>query len=268
MAKHTTETLNFNSFSGYYASVSPGYGGFNWSDIDFMNATFWQNEMTNWCDTGYQNVIHGPGEAVTWGTNGSTSVALFVSADSYTSFTLKSMIAASAWETDQPFTFYTYHYVKKHGLQLKATDTIYLSQTPQTLDFAKIGHHGDFANIAAVEIVSGSGQYGNTCTYGPYGYTTGNEMAFDNMKVKWNGKIPKGNNSSVSPGHQSHNHSQLHAVTAHVTYGPHHGAHDNGHDDAGAHSQTQADSHSPSSIDSSHLGALTHQMPPVEHFGT
>jgi hypothetical protein len=270
MSRQKTETLKFNSFSGYYASIPQGYGGFDWGDIDYMNATFWQNEMTNWCGTGYQNTIHGAGEALTWGTNGSTSYGLFETADTKSSFTLKSMIAASAWETNQPFTFNTYTYLKKHGFTLKASDTIYLSQTPQTLHFAKIGHPGDFSNVAAVEIVSGTGQYGNTCTYGPYGYTTGNEMVFDNMKVTWNGNIPKDGGKAVDPASLSHAQSQSHTVTAHVTYGPHHGAHP-GSFDGTAIGSTPASPHSePSPAGDSHTGASTHQfsLPTIEHFGT
>ena len=273
MAKQTKETLTFDNFSGYYASVLQGYGGFNWGDVDYMNATFWQNQKPEWCDTGYQNVIHGPGEALTWNINGTQSTATIVSADLNTSFSLKSMVAASAWETDQPFQFLSYTYAKGHGFVEKAADTVYLSQTAQTLNFAKIGKPGDFKNIVAVEIISGSGKYGNTCSYGPYGYTLGNEMAFDNLKVKWNGKIPKSNGKMIATGLPIHNQAHgARAVTAHLVFGDgHSGVNQAIHTNTSAHSGTQTGFHTElMSLGESHAGDLTGQfhLPMIEHFGT
>lgn len=274
MAKHTKETLGFNSFSGYYASIPSGYGGFNWGDVDYLNATFWQNEKTNWCDTGYQNVIHGAGEAVTWNNNGLVSYGLFESVNVNETFTLNSMVASSAWETAQPFDFRTYTYKAGSGFVLKASDTVSLSQTAQTLNFAKIGHPGDFKNIVAVEIVSGTGKYGNTCTYGPYGYTLGNEMAFDNLKVTWNGKIPKGDGKTVMKGLAPHLHDGHggHMLAAHVVFNDaHQPASGTAHTDLSGHSGTQTGFHSELlSLGDSGSGDLTAQfhLPPVEHFGS
>lgn len=273
MAKHK-ETLNFDNFSGYYASIDQGYGGFDWGSVDFMNETFWQTQHPEWCDTGYQNVIQGAGEALTFNNNGSVSYGLFESADLKVSFDMQSMVAASAWETDQPFEFRSYTYKKGHGFILKASDTVYLSQTAQTINFAKIGKPGDFKNIVTVVIVSGTGQYGNTCSYGQYGYTLGNEMAFDNLKVKWNGKIPTGNGKLVTTGLAVHNGAGhgAHAVTAHlVSAGSHQGANLPAHANAGSHSGTQANFHSElMSLGDSHGGGLTSQfhLPLIEHFGT
>ena len=274
MAKHTKETLGFNSFSGYYASIVQGFGGFNWSDVDYMNATFWEDQKTTWCDTGYQNVISGAGEAFVWNNNGTVSYGLFESAKLTESFSLKSMVVASAWETNQPFTFNTYTYAKQKGFVLKASDTLYLSQTAQTINFAKIGNPGDFKNIMAVEIISGSGKYGNTCSYGPYGYTTGNEMALDNMKVVWNGKIPKGSHALVTTGLA--NHAPMHAAhttpAAHLVFGnSHHDAGSAASANATAHSGTQSGFHSElMSLGGSHAGNLTgqFQLPALDHFGT
>ncbi len=273
MSKHTKETLGFNSFSGYYASIPGGLGGFNWGDVDFLNATFWQNEKTNWCDTGYQNVIQGAGEAVTWNTNGSVSYGLFESANPKETFSVKSMVAASAWETNQPFDFISYTYKARHGFILKASDTIYVSQTAQTINFAKIGKPTDFKNIAAVEIVSGSGKYGNTCTYGAYGYTTGNELAFDNLRVKWNGQMPRGGGRPITKGLDVHAHGhQSHVFAAHLAMNDaHHGTAAAAHAETAAHSGAQFGFHSELlSIGNSGSGGLTAQfhLPAVEHFGT
>jgi hypothetical protein len=274
MTKHTKETLGFDTFSGYYASILQGYGGFQWSDINYMNATFWQNDKTNWCDTGYQNVIHGAGEAFTWNNNGSVSYGLFVSGDLNETFTLNSMVAASAWETKQPFTFSSYTYVSGQGLVPKASVEIHLSQTAKTIDFANIGKPGDFKNISEVLIVSGSGKYGNTCTYGPYGYTLGNEMAFDNLKVTWNGKIPTSKSKAVNVGFAPHAHGHGGHIAGpqlvwgdahHNTTGPdaHAGAAGLSTGQSGIHGELM-------SLGESGAGGLTAQfhLPAVEHFGS
>ena len=272
MAKHTKETLGFNNYSGYYGSIAQGYGGMDWGDVDYLNATYWQKVQTNWCDTGYQNVIKGAGEAFTWNANGSVSYGLFESANLNETFSLVSMVAASAWETHQAFEFKTYTYEVHQGFILKASDTIHLSQTAQTLNFAKIGNPGDFTNIVAVEIISGKGKYGNTCSYGPYGYTTGNEMAFDNLKVKWNGKIPKGNGQLVTTGLATHGHGHAHVAAPQLVYGnAHHEADSSATGQATGHSGPQADFHSELlSLGDSGSGGLTDQfhLPAVEHFGT
>jgi hypothetical protein len=274
--QHTKEGLNFNGFSGYYGSVSQGYGGLDYSDVDFMNASYWENVKTNWCDTGYQNVIHGAGEGFTWGLNGGLSYGLLQSSDLKETFNLDSMIAASAWETNQPFTFISYTYKNHVGFAKKASDTVYLSQTAQKIDFAKLGtgKPTDFKNIAAVLIVSGSGSYGNTCSYGTNTYTTGNQMAFDDLKVTWNGTIPHGHGGKpVTTGllAQFHRHG-AHVAAAHVVTDYQHPVaadHQSGPalqhiEGSGAyHTELQA-------IGAGQPGDLTAQflLPQVEHFGS
>jgi hypothetical protein len=274
--QHTKETLNFNGFSGYYSSVSQGYGGLDYSDVDYMNASYWKNVQTNWCDTGYQNVIHGTGEAFTWGLNGGQSYGLLQSSDLKETFNLDSMIAASAWETNQPFTFISYTYKNHVGFVEKASDTIYLSQTAQKIDFAKLatGKPTDFKDIAAVLIVSASGSYGNTCSYGRNTYTTGNQMAFDNLKVTWNGKIPHGHGGKpVMTGllAQLHHHG-AHVAAAHLVT-------DIQHQGAAVHQPGAAPQHAEGSnlyhtelqgIGAGQPGDLTaqFQLPQVEHFGS
>jgi hypothetical protein len=271
--QHTKETVNFNNFSHYYyggMSANNGYGGFDWIDVDYLNATYWQKVATNWCDTGYQNVIHGSGEAYTYGVDGFPSVSYLVSANPKVSFSLTSMVAASAWETDQPFTLESFAY-KDGAVVLKASDTIYLSQTAQTIDFAKIsgGKPTDFKNIVALEIVSGTGKFGNTCSYGPYGYTTGNEMAFDNLKVKWNGKIPQGHEGkTITPGLFAHRHHHAPYVAAQLLH--------HGDIDAGTHNGSTSAAHHQNGDYHTQLlslgqdSGLTSQfaLPQVEHFGT
>ncbi|HEX4160650.1 MAG TPA: hypothetical protein VHY79_19440 [Rhizomicrobium sp.] len=270
MAKHTKETVKFNSFSGYYASIPQGYGGFNWNEVDYMNAAFWQNEKPEWCDTGYQNAISGAGEAFAFNNNGYTTTAFFQSADLSETFTLKSMVAASAWDTDQPFYFKTY--TDKDGqFKLKATDTVYLSQTVQTINFAKIGKPGDFQNIVQVTIVSGTGKYGNTCSYGPYSYTLGNQIAFDNVKVQWNGKIPKGDGKLVTTGLPAHAHGHgSHVVAAQLSFHDAHGT-TPGHVGTPVLSGAQTGFHGElTSLGDFDAGGLTAQfhLPAIEHFGT
>src|SRR5215469_9390382 len=216
MGKTHKETLGFNSFSGYYASLPAGYGGFDYSNVQHLNATYFENVKTTWCDTGYQNVIQGAGEAFTY------QFGIFETANLNETFTLQSMVAASAWETYQNFQFITYTYEKHKGFVLKAKDTIVFSQTAQTVNFAKIGSKGDFTDISGLVIAAGTGSYGNTCSYGKG--TTGYQLAFDNLKVKWNGKIPTGHSNHkfiMPPGLANHHHTAAH-VDAHMARG---GAH-------------------------------------------
>jgi len=271
MSKHTKETLSFSGFSGYYGSVPAGYGGFDWVDVNYMNATYWEKVETNWCDTGYQNVILGTGEAYSYDLpNNQSPPAQIVTPDLYETFSLTSMRAASAWETKQPFTFNSYTW-SDGQFTLKASDTVKLSQTPQTIDFAKIGKPTDFQDIARVSIVAGYGKYGNTCTYGAYGFTTGSELAFDNLKVVWNGKIPHGhlNNTAMKQLLLGHHHSPAYAAAHLVTGGGHDessaGGHPtSGHADNGYHTQLL------SLPGDGHESGLTSQfaLPQVTHFGT
>jgi hypothetical protein len=268
MAKQV-EILRFNGVgTNYYSSIPQGYGGFNWGSMDYMNATYWQNEHQNWCDTGYQNAIRGSGEAVASNGNGLTTTAYFQSPTLSETFDLKSMIASSAWETDQPFYFKSYAYEQGQGFVLKATDTVYLSQKAQLINFAKIGKPGDFQNISQVTIISGSGKYGNTCSYGQYGYTLGNQMAFDNMKVKWNGAIPKSGGKLAT---HAHGHA-AHIVGPQLVFGDaHHGTSPDAHTNASGISGAPSSFHGETmSSGESGSGALTNQfhLPAVEHFGT
>lgn len=274
MTKHTKETLTFDGFSGYYGSVSAGYGGFNWVDVDFMNATYWKNDNTNWCDTGYQSVIRGAGEAFTYGPDGFGSGSIMVSYNLQETFSLTGMIAASAWETKQPFDFISYTY-KNGAFTVKASDIVYLSQTAQKINFATIGggKPTDFKNIAAVAIVSGRGNYGNTCTYGPYGYTTGNELAFDNLRVKWNGPIPRVHaGKQIAKGSVPHSHHQTAHVAAHLAEDGHHDAAATGAPGTSVHHIESGGYHTQllSLPGSGTGGGLTSQfsLPQPEHFGT
>jgi hypothetical protein len=267
MAKHTKETLQFNSFSGYYASIPAGFGGFDWSDVDYMNATFWKVEHPDWCNTGFQNVLRGAGEAFTWNNNGYVSYGVFENTTE--TFSLKSMVAASGWETAQPFEVKSYTYTTGEGFVYKAGITVYLDQTSKTLKFSKLGKPGDFNNVSLIEVISGYGKFGNTCSYGPYGYTTGNQMAFDNLKVVWNGTIPKANGRVLLPGPVRFGVSHGgHIATPHLVSGAHHDAnpmiHASSGSPPGSHSELQ-----PGSLVHSHAGDLAAQIQPaaVEHFG-
>jgi hypothetical protein len=76
------------------------------------------------------------------------------------------------------------------ALKVKSADqfTVTFSKA-ERIDFNTLGHKGDFSNISAVafEMVN-DGQAGNTCTYGTAEY--GVQLALDNLRVHWNGKIP------------------------------------------------------------------------------
>jgi hypothetical protein len=279
MSKHTKETLDFSgsSFTGYYGTVPDGYGGFNWSDVNYMNATYWQKVETNWCDTGFQNVIHGTGEAFTWGLQVNVPATSFISsANSSESFSLTSMVAASAWETHQPFEFISFTYDGWREQKPKASDFVDLSQTAKTIDFAKMPHGTptDFKDISVVEIISGTGAYGNTCTYGPYGYTTGNQMAFDNLKVVWNGKIPQTRQSNPAMKQLL---LQLHHQSAHAASHPTSDGHDGGaagghaaapviHHPDGGGQHAQLSTHPGDGQDASLASQFA--LPQVTHFGT
>lgn len=274
---HGTETLTFEGFSGYYGSVPQGYGGLIWSDVDYLNASYWQNEKTNWCDTGYQNVVDGNGLAYTWGQQGAQSFGYFASPSPAHTFSLVSMVAASAWETNQPFTFISYVYKPVEGFVVKAEITLHLSQTAQKLVFADLpnlsSQRADFQNISAVRIISGAqgGTYGNTCSYGQSQHTYGNELAFDDLQITWNGGIPHGNGKMPAhpllPGlRHGHGTPAAHlvgvqqAAHGHAVNGPDAASH---HDASGYHTELM----SLSGHDSVGLTTQFH-LPAVEHFGT
>ncbi|HEX4158601.1 MAG TPA: hypothetical protein VHY79_09000 [Rhizomicrobium sp.] len=270
---HGTETLNFEGFSGYYGSVPQGYGGFVWSDVDFLNASYWQNEKPNWCDTGYQNVVDGSGLAYSWGKPTYNSYGFFGTENTKETFSLVSMVAASAWETNQPFTFTSYVYKPHVGFVEKASVTVPLSQTAQTINFEQlvlrtaVAH--PFDNISAVRITSGTGTYGNTCSYGAGHPTYGNELAFDDLKIKWNGAVPRGTGRApgrpLVPNQHGHATPDAHLVNLHAAQA--HAA--NGADPASHHATSayHAELMSLSGHDTAGLTAQFH-LPATEHFGS
>src|SRR5215469_2986453 len=160
MAKHSKETLNFSG-PAYYGTLSSedGYGGFNYADdMEYLNQTYWQKIMTHWCDNGYVNVATA--------SKGATGCAwvydfgLMESTNLKETFSLTSMIAASAWNTDAVWDIKSYTYTNG-ALTLKAFDTMTISETATKISFAKLGHSGDFKNISAVLFeLSHTGWYG------------------------------------------------------------------------------------------------------------
>jgi len=270
---HGTETLTFEGFSGYYGSLPQGYGGFVWSDMDYLNSSYWQNVKTNWCDTGYQNVLDGSGLAYTTGPANESSYGYFRTENIKETFNLVSVVAASAWETNQRFNIIGYTYVPHKGFVEKASVSVYLSQTAQMINFAHLPSpttiSNPFSNISAVRIISHTGTYGNTCSYGAGHPTYGNELALDDLTVKWNGTVPHG--AGKQPGmpllSEQHHHGSpaaqlvnFHPASAHAAEGEsaasHHGA-DN----------YQAELLALPGQDSGGLTAQFH-LPGTEHFGT
>lgn len=190
------ETLGFNgfdNFSGHYygpMSANDGYGGFDYgTDVFFMNRSTWTSPngvgyQNGWCDTGYQNACHGKGDVWIYQTG------VMESANLKETFSLKNMIAAASWSDDQPWRFSSYVY-KNGTLHLKASDTIYIGQTAQRINFLKIDGKGAFENISAFTIqMEGYGRLGNTCNDGTGAY--GTQLVLDDLKVRWNGKVPVG----------------------------------------------------------------------------
>lgn len=183
------ETLHWYG-TGYYGLLSTenGYGGFDYnSDCLYMNQSIWtapggRGYEFHWCDTGYQNVLAmGGGACCGW----IYEDGLMASASKH-SFTLDSVIAASAWNTDAVWDVESYTR-QGHRLVLKASDKLTISQTAERIDFAKFGHKGDFTNIDAVGFkLIHTGQYGNSCTY--HGGRTGFVLCLDAMKVTFSGK--------------------------------------------------------------------------------
>jgi hypothetical protein len=253
--------INFENFSGYLNNMNyyAGYGGMDWNDMYEVQSAF-VNEHS-WCDTGYNNVLSGQGEAITLGNGG------FESANVDRTFSLEKGTFASAWETNQPFYFNSYVYTAGQGMVLKASDKIVLGQNAETINFAHYGH--DFRNISEVTIVSGTGQGGNTCSYGSatYGYI----LAMDNLEVAWNHAHGNARNA-----HQQNAAHGMHRGAPHVgaNFSPL-STHD-GHD-----ASSQPASHADSAHDAPYHtelftlpghdpGGLTGQfaLPQAEHFGT
>ncbi|HTT82021.1 MAG TPA: hypothetical protein VMF67_00920 [Rhizomicrobium sp.] len=277
---HGSETLKFEGFSGYYGSVPSGYGGFVWSDVDYLNDSYWQNVKTNWCDTGYQNALDGSGLAFarydSVGHYGATqyyhpSYGYFRSDNLKDTFNLVSMVAASAWETKQTFQFRSYVYEPDKGFVLKGIATIKIGQTAQTIVFADLQQtsvqRAAFDHISALRIVSAGGSFGNTCSYGAGDYTRGNQLAFDNLKITWNGGVPHGAGRAPAKPLLANHHGA--PVAAHLAANMHaaHAAPIESatldHATDGYHSELQSlPGHGPAGL------TAQFDLPSVEHFGT
>ncbi len=253
--KHAKETLNFTGFSGYYGAMSghDGYGGFNYLGLmEYMNTSLFSHEP--WCNQGYVNVAAATGaSALGW----IYFDGVMESASPTESFSLKSFVAASAWSTDQKFRINTYTYASG-SFTLKGTMYAYLSQTATTVKLGKLGK-----NIAAVSFyLLDLGSPGNTCTYGSgtYGY----QMAWGDVKVKWNGKIPTHSTGIHAQLPGFHNHHQ----TAHtVAQLAHNTSHVNGSHQGSAHHNTDTGYHSQLLALHHESGNLASQfnLPQVEH---
>jgi hypothetical protein len=261
------ETLRWSG-TGYYGYLNTenGYGGFDYKDhFLYMNESTWTapggwGYERRWCDSGYQNVLAaGGGTCLGW----VYEDGLMESA-SKNSFTLESMIAASAWNKDAVWDVNSYT-LNGHKLVLKASDRLTISQTAEKIDFAKFGHKGDFTDIAAVGFkLIDTGSYGNSCTY--KGGHTGYVLCIDAMKVK---VAKKGAAVMAMIGPDGHGHQQ-HIVAMLVGQAPH-GPQAGG---AAAAASTQPVHH----LDGYHtqLLSLGHDqdltarfdLPHPEHFGT
>lgn len=255
MHKHgSNETLRFNGFSGSYGYIPNGYGGFNWTDVYYFN----NGEASR--DEGYRYPIDGRGEAILGGGGGS-----IVSVDPSESFTLKSMLAESGTSIGTRIILTSYTY-SDGTFTKKASDAIYVTTKVQTIDFANLGAKGDFQNIAAVTMVVGSPAYGMGMSYV---HTPSGAMAFDNLKVHWNGKIPDGH-VEASRGQSVHP-IVHHAIAAHPWF------ESVGETAASSHGSMDYQPHAGSMLTSldaalghaDSLGGLTSQfaLPQIEHFG-
>jgi hypothetical protein len=262
MGKHN-EKLTFEGFPGYYGLMSQedGYGGFNWSgDFLYMNTSLFRNEP--WCNAGYENVASSCGSsALGWiYIDGG-----FESVKPTETFNLRSMVCASAWSSNQEWGVISYTYSDGH-LTEKASDSFYISQYAEKINFSKLGGKNDFRNIAAVVIdLENLGSYGNTCSYG--GPVFGYQLAVGDLKVHWNGKIPKHGlqRTGSLPGGIHHLHPTVAAQL-------HHASHTSPHGQAGHSSPI----HAPPDYHSQllHFGSHGHDglaaeftLPHTDHFG-
>jgi len=183
----TREKLTFNDFSGYYGVVPDGYGGFDWTDIDYFN----NGGGAERNEEGFQSAIKGRGEAGFGGDWGGS----FESANLSESFSLKSMLVASGDGSAAPITFTSFTY-SNGELTEKAHDVFHVTPQVQRIDFSELGGKGDFQNIAAVYMSIGSARYASHYGHDP----VGDGMVFDNMIVQWNGGIPDG---KLIPSHRA-----------------------------------------------------------------
>ncbi|HEX3664230.1 MAG TPA: hypothetical protein VHU23_03235 [Rhizomicrobium sp.] len=241
MSKHK-ETLTFNSFSGYYGAVPDGYGGLDWTDIEYLNV---QRDLGA-ADHGFHQVIKGHGEACLAPAEG----GLFETANPAETFSLKSMLAESGASTGDPVLFVSYVY--SHGsLVRKAADFVYVTPGVEKIDFGRLGGKGDFQNIVAVSMRVGSAAYGPHYAH----ETIGNGLVFDNLRLEWDSKPA----SRPDTGHATH--ASLHSALA---------GHGSDIDFAASVSGSRLVPAFPDAAPdhSSPSGELSHfALPPPEHFG-
>jgi hypothetical protein len=223
--------------------------------------------VVRYCDTGYNNSIQGHAEAFT--SPFEDGYGIFESADFGDPFKLKSMIAASAWNGEEGFTFNSYSY--RHGqLKMKASVYIDVSQGAQTINFGNYGK--DFKNIVAVNILTGVVRNGHPGSYCYEGFGTYNyQMAFDNVKVVFANGIPAHGTAhhALLPVQLLH-HQHRGTISGPATHGgsaqhsgaSHEGTHAAHHADRGYHSQLMS-----LDVDGHDLTARFH-LPVEEHFGS
>ena len=257
MGKQHKETLNFGPFAGYYGAMSgeDGYGGLNYSGlVEYLNAIYWENIATYWCETGYQNVAAA---------TGASSIGYVYDYGTFSSagspketFDLKSFVESAAWSANMKWTLTTYRGGTEVGAMI-----FYASDAPGTTAVklkvpTSIGSH--ITSFALLMDDIGTG--GNSC--GGYGTPVeGYQLAFGDMKIVWNGKIPVGHGTSNHTSHQHHVSPapliahQLDPFTGTVHRPDAH------HDAAPWHTELLALAHDP--------GSLTSQfaLPQVEHLG-
>jgi hypothetical protein len=213
------ETLNFSGMSNYYGSIADGYGGFDWQDLDYLNQK--GADGSQWSESGFPNTPHS--WAILPGVEGHYQYdwGVIVSSDLSETFSLRSMLAASAGQTNEQIYLRSYTYGAQ-GFALKASDAITLSPTAERIDFAKLGNGDDFKNISAIVISDyiGSGWYGGHDRGVPT-YV----LKFTDFKVHWNGSIPNGFQAGAGhPGLSGAHHviaAHLAASDAESNIGPH-----------------------------------------------
>ncbi len=254
LKKHR-ETLNFTGLSGYYGAMSAhqGYGGFDYSGmVEYLNTSYIFQE---WCGNGYVSVAAATGASAIGYIFQSGA---FESANLDETFSLKSMIAASAWNTNQEWQIATYTY-SGGLLHLKGSENVYLNQSASTVRLGQLGK-----NICAFSIVlENVGGYGTSCGYGP---STGYQLAFGNMKIVWNGKIPHSGHELQGETPHARHHVTPNPINANAGTPAHHAQHGSAsashHGDAAWHTQLLAFGHEPGSL------TADFRLPQTEHFGT
>ncbi len=274
MHKHHVKTLDFGNyqFSNYYGPLDGRYGGLAFSsDFDYMNQSMWTKPggpgyQLGWCDTGYQNLAAAVPDTTIAIVN--YVYGIFESATDH-SFTLLSLMVTDNWSKNQPWEIVSY--TDQNGqLVAKGSDRITTTfSKAETINLGKIGHKGDFTNIAAVafEIVS-AGSPGNTCTYGTATY--GLQLCFDKIKYRVSRKadLKNDNGQLLTPYMKAHHHQSAPHIAALSPEQTHRdAASGSGHNATAAHASH--DYHD-QLLSLGHNAALTDQfaMPHPEHFGT